>query len=217
MGKSLIINNVDFSHVAVDVVTVYKDMIIYDKLMSDGNAYINTGVVLTENDVLTIEAGYNELIAKTSALFGWRNEGSSGGQSGNTMVIKASNFEKYRIFVGNGADKGTYEKLGKRTFVIDYKTGKAFVDGNEIITADTASSLGTVSLALFGFNTYDNSVLGILGNEGFVSSCKVERNNTTIIDLVPCYNKPQGIYGMFDKVSKTFIGPTGNGSFTVAE
>lgn len=44
--------------------------------------------------------------------------------------------------------------------------------------------------------------------------CRFYENGATVVDLVPCYRIADGVIGMYDRVSRSFLVNSGNGSFT---
>lgn len=218
MGKLLIIKDADFSEVAVDVVEragyVQKSL-----LRSDGTAHINTGVVVTSNDVLEIK-----FFAETPDtdgnyfLWGWRSSGGTATSNGNVQgfVEKNSsyNYKRLSICVGGYMAKSnaTFDEL--HIIKMDFANNAAYIDGvtySSTPQVNFPTAISGFPLILYAFNN-QGTPAGTCYSGFYIKSCTITRNGNKILDLVPCtYN---GVAGMWDKVSNTFFGSENEGVFT---
>lgn len=219
MGKLLIIRNADFSQVAVDVVT-RAGYVVKNKLHTDGTAYIDTGIVLGANDVLTI-TGFMTEASVTEFLYGWRNSGATGATDGNVFFASLydSGYHKHytRVVVGGYGGTGNTPDVAldeEHTIKMDFKNSLAYID-NVSYTAtpkvNFPTALGTFTLMLFGLNN-QGSIMNRCSSSQYIKSVQITRNGTPILDLIPCIY--EGVAGMIDRVSDTFFGPEDGGAFT---
>lgn len=217
MGKLLIIRDADFSHVAVDVVH-RPGFVAKNKLHTDGTAYIDTGIVLGANDVLTITGCMTDALI-TEFLYGWRNSGASGSTNGNVFfaTINTAGNKFARIAVGGYGNTGYVTNTplnAEHTIKMDFKNSRAYIDDVPFTATPNVNfptALGTFTLMLFGLNN-QGSIIGKCSSSHYIKSVNIIRNDTPILDLFPCEN--EGIAGMWDRVSDTFFGPEEGGAFT---
>lgn len=89
-------------------------------------------------------------------------------------------------------------------------------------------NFGSVSAGTNAYTDYTNTVTYALfarnrGTtqdyyfKGKIYYCKIYDGDTLIADLVPCYRKSDGVVGMYDIVSNTFLTNSGTGTFSKGE
>lgn len=218
MGKQLIIKGADFSENAIDNISP-SGLIFKDLLVSDGTAFIDTGIVLANTDVLEITSKYIAKPNVTNALWGWRNSDSSASTNGNVMCIWNAAFDSFsKLVVGSstGDIPAGYNFLNLRKVTINFQNNTVFLDNTNLSSTYSGTivyALGTISLGLFGFNT-SSGVIGT-GNVCAIGGCKITRNGSVILDYRPCIK--DGVSGMYNMVTNEFVGPTSGGTFTAID
>lgn len=195
-------------------------------IATTNNAYINTGITLT-NDSARIKARiYPTTNSHNSNPWAIRNGTSAGDVAWSAVLY--GNGAKFSMTTGNGGNG----------FVVD-STFSSLI--NNIIDIDTSLSAGNsananMSLTITMNNTsetitgsglsYNNSMVPVcvFGNnqysqayaqfKGRVYSFKMWNDNVLVADLIPVYRVSDNVIGMYDVVSETFKTNAGSGSFT---
>ena len=195
---------------------------------ADGTQYIDTGVIPT---------GYSKCVldfesSKTSAdsyqnLFGTAGDTPQGG--GGIQ-------HRFDMFIGSANNSATFAAselapnfgAGVYTAVVSLPSA-TYVNQRLTYTADEntwGASVGTYSANLSGTKTSMTRLYPLFifarNNEGTAANfakgklygATFEDASGQAFNLVPCYNKTSGEIGVFDKVSKVFIGNSGTGTFT---
>ena len=194
-------------------------------LESDKNSYIDTGVIFSEANY-TVLADIMLLASQDANLFGMR-EYLSGNHS--AFVVGANN---------PGIESGTNWQIldnaagwhystnndvfRNQKYSIKYQynnTGALLnVDGiDQIALSFTPRWNDFVDLPMYLF-VQNSGYRAIRANECYKMRCYsfiVNRNNVTVLNLIPCYRKADNVPGMYDLISSTFLTNLGTGTFTV--
>ena len=110
----------------------------------------------------------------------------------------------------------------------DYRVGFSAADevsvfyGNNvtIISTEENANKFTVTLAINVPSTTGRFCLfrmnagGTYTFTGKIYTVKLEKNDNTLVELVPCFRKSDGEIGMYDIISNAFITNAGSGTFT---
>lgn len=188
-------------------------------IATDGDAYINTGLVATPPKSSEIK-----VMAKTDSnyglLCGWTN--ASGGDAKNFALAKVYSGKKvglthyYNYAAGDGIPSIEYSIDNQTPFIVktDIKKGTQHIsvkqENSDSWTTVSKSDNNTVNSTyqLVIFNTYQGGSYSLPAPSGTrLYYCKIYSDNTyggLVFDGVPCYYN--GVYGLWDKVSGTFKG-----------
>lgn len=183
---------------SVTPVLPYDALVEY--LESDGSQWIDTGIVLQENDVVEIEAMF---LNKSGDNFMMGTSGLTG--EGNIWIEVYSNKTHYVRF---GSSSSAYQSGNAsanmnvwRTYKIE--KGKFYVDGVQKLTPDY-ESMPSRSLVIFGRNSATPN-----GGVVKIRSAKILRDGAPILDLSSVRAGSTGY--MYDAVSNLLL--TNNGTF----
>ena len=194
---------------------------------TDGNCYILTGKVATppKSSEIMVRMGSN---TACSLLAGWM---AASGSNAKQFALARYNSAKYATFAyyatygsSDGMPSVSYSIDNDKPFIVktDIKKGSQHIsvkqDNSESWTTVTKSNNNTVSstYGLVILGAYRNSQYETLAPSGTrLYYCKIyndEKYTELIFDGVPClYN---GEYGLWDKVSDSFKGNSGSGTFS---
>ena len=118
---------------------------------------------------------------------------------------------RFNIYTKDGTtQRGLYgptNDLNKHT--AEYKNKKYVFDGAECGSYDVTLYPGTANSFMFGTGDEAHPYRYI----GKVYSCKIWQNGVLAKEYVPCYRKSDGMAGMFDVISETFLANSGSGEF----
>lgn len=177
-------------------------------LQSDGNQYIDTGVVVTKNYVI---------IADCAVISGSSFPTVIGALSTNgySVVLAYNNSgQPYTQMSNNYATLYNTSKLGS-TLIHYICTGNStrqyISDGMVAVNNTFSGNIATISLYLFARHRYDTTV----GNSAKAKMSKVKMTVDGVLqrDYIPVRVGTVGY--MYDKVSKQLFGNSGTGSFTL--
>ena len=105
---------------------------------------------------------------------------------------------------------------GVRSIIdISYKniTETILVDGVLRLTQDWSSYGGAnIKLGIFRLGDVNNSWYNGTGQSGKLYTCQIYKSGGLVRDLIPCKNA-SGAVGVYDVVSKQFLGNAGSGAF----
>lgn len=183
-------------------------LVFYDKLTGDGDAYIDTGIVINgTTDVISMDA-----------MCGVRNVVFFGARSSYTSILQLSQQnviqKNIRVFIGS-ATASTLNTDGVHSKIVNMEMNLpslTFTSGTQSGTLPRNTGIPNLSVWLFkSNNTYGTSTNGA----STFSNFKVTRAGSVIIDLYPC--KKNGEPGMWDVISEAFFGNANtSGTFTVS-
>lgn len=179
----------------------------YDKLTGDGNAYIDTGIVVDgTTDVISMDA-----------MCGVKNVAFFGARSSYTSILQLSQQnvpqKDIRVFIGS-ATSTTLKTDGVHSKIVNMEMNLpslTFTSDTQSGTLPRNTGIPNLSVWLFKcHSTYDTPTYGA----STFSNFKVTRAGSVIIDLYPC--KKNGVIGMFDRKNQVFYPNSGEGTFTVS-
>ena len=169
---------------------------------SSGTQYIDTGFMPNQNTRTMMRL--QRLQSATTYGFGVRTTSSSG-------YIFYSEASAWYCMYG-----GTYYPLsafppGATTIDLDGKAKKATINGYSY-TLSNVTFQNTQSMLLFAFREYDGSPT--ISSAMRLYGCRIyDDNGSLALDLVPALCET-GLVGLVDKLTGSFYGNSGSGSFT---
>lgn len=169
-------------------------------LESDGSQWIDTGIVLQENDVVEIEAMF---LNKSGDNFMMGTAGLTG-EGGNWIEVYGNTTHYVRFGSTSSASQSGNASANMnvwRTYKIE--KGKFYVDGVQKLTPNYAS-MPSRSLVIFGRNTATPN-----GGVVKIRSAKILRDGAPILDLSSVRAGSVGY--MYDAVSDSIL--NNNGTF----
>lgn len=189
-------------------------------LQSNGGQYINTGVIPDDAIGFYIDAQKTSNNNSGSIIIGCRQD------SGNTRCLinidDANGYGGYFYLGWNGLTSTSEHipaGLNRFTAKINYKNNrKGIVSDVEYAALNTqlTNTLGTFSqpLYLFGSNNYGSFFYGHVGK---IWNVKITSGSDITHDYVPAKRNSDGVVGMYDLVSNTFLTNAGTGTFSYGE
>ena len=178
-------------------------------ITSDGNQYLDTGIVPTREIVAEVDF---QAVAWTawSSIFGCEKGLLLSYQERDSGVLFA------QIFGGNvystDSGMGSIALTDRHTAVIDCANKTWTIDGQ---VAHPALYIGTENLGnnmlVFARHGRDGALTG--NSKTTLYSLKFSRGGETILDLRPCLD-PAGVACMFDTVAQQYHYNLGTGEFT---
>lgn len=178
-------------------------------LQSDGNQYIDTGVVVTKNYVIIADCAVISGSSFPTVI------GALSATNGYSVVLAYNNSgQPYTQMGSNYATLYNTSKLGS-TLIHYICTGNStrqyISDGMAVVSNTHSGNLATNSLYLFARHRYDTTV----GNSTTAKIGKVRMtvDGVLVRDFIPVRVGQVGY--MYDKVSKQLFGNSGTGSFTL--
>lgn len=182
----------------------YQRVEYISKTNSSG-AYINTGYVPELNTDVYVKASIDG--KRDQKFFGGFGTGSGNG-AGFALAQVGDN---WRVTIGVGWTAiGTAVVDAPTDFVIELRAAKFFVwIDNQMLFLATDKEL-YYPLYIFATN-YNNSVSSGFG--GNIYRVTVRRGETVLRDYIPCYRKADGVIGMYEIMTETFLTNAGSGSF----
>lgn len=183
--------------------------IFIDYIESDGNQYIDTGIIQSPNQKFEIVTQPLSL-DNNQAFFGSQN-------SSNYMYLGAyASYPGWIVQYGGGSDYFDYGKkdLNKHTFVLDLLNLTLNVDDVSYdISAHSTAISGAHSVWLFARNDNGN---GRTLYTGRVYDYKAYENGELVQHLRPCLHPQTFEACMYDTVTKQYFYNKGTGSFIPA-
>ena len=168
---------------------------------STGTQYIDTGIKLASTDI--IEARFrNTSSNQGSALYGVYAMGESSAFYANSTY--------YSYGSNNKVDTNIAVDTQWHTLVHDFVTGYLQLDSNRV---NFAPFTFTNSVNNYLFSRFYNNAYGY-NFIGEIKSYKITRNAQVIMDLIPVRRNSDNAIGMYDRVTNTFFGNAGTGTFT---
>lgn len=178
-------------------------------IQSDGNQYINTGIVPDENTTVIIDYQMTDVVTATKAVFG-----SDGGSTTKNA------FGIYPMTTGGAIAVGTalYNAKINTTdrYLITLKYGESPIITNvrtgETLSATLAGAISfTTALPLFLFAGNRNNEAKGLSNIKLYSF-KVIKNDEVVMNLVPAYSNEK--YCLYNTITKQYFYDSNGGTFT---
>lgn len=175
-------------------------------IYSDGSAYIDTGINGNHGIKIVANMGWHTL--ETRPLFGSRSS------STNRFLVT---YYSGKIDFGYGSDKVTnVVPVAGTTYELTYGAldgADFYVDGDRANTTHQSTTVNTnATMYIFGAHyTYTSSVFS---KSIFKSMTITNASNEVLFDGVPCYRTSDGVIGIYDLASDTFLTNQGGGSFS---
>ena len=206
-------------NVGADIITIPTDYQRVEYIESTGTQYIDTGMVLNNGCVITLDF----LIAESSVnriIYGWRRKGRY--------------TEPYQAMIGANASKTRYVAVGRTStnipqcFRYDVRN-KILIDSvnEQVLVNDIVTDCGADFSNGKAFNENGSSevhpYLFALNNAGTplaisqdsrIYRYSVQYEGEVLQDLIPCYRKIDNAAGMYDVVNDVFYTNSGTGTFT---
>ena len=171
---------------------------------SDGNAYIDTGIIQQLTTRMDAKIAFNTLTVGRFGSFGYS------GSTLNSRFYFGVEGNHWAAGINASAYKHDIEDAdtNRHVFSIYDKTFK--IDGREVYTSDGGTATNA-NLYLFAVNDKDVP--------NYKATCKlyefkIWNDNVLAMKLIPVKRRSDDIYGFYDLVTKTFIENSGTGVFT---
>lgn len=181
-------------------------------LESTGTQYINTGVNLSNNSNVEINA---QLTAtqrnKSYYLFGSSIDNS------RYMIAVSGYFNSYIVDLLSSSNRIT---SSLSSFDGEFHTHKItnlsyYIDG--ILQGSKPSVTFTNNSSAYIFDVRDRSTASTVGTQKWkIKYCKIWNGNNLIRNFIPCIN-PSNVAGMYDTVNDVFYTNAGTGTFTAGD
>ena len=178
----------------------------HDYLMNDleeGGAYIDTGIVPTNNTRVVVDFKYNGdrdtmIVGSNSPEFG----------------IKAQHVKKTFEAVYNGQEVSAFgfDYTSRTRSLLDLSVGKGFmIDGSSYGSVVSGNMSGSDTICLFkaSGDTY--------ATKGRLYSAQIYDGNTLIHNLIPYIRTDDDVAGLYDTLNGGFYASQSNVQFTVGD
>lgn len=207
---------VNIAHVTGNIVVVASALTLVEYLQSDGNQWIDTGIIASTNFKCNVKA---DIITQPDTM--WRR------------LLSAYNNNKYGVAIGvkPAASGGTiYSQIGDvipavfvtssaqqttglHTITVQAVSGTYSINVDGTVDSVAYTDLGNppdLTLYLFSEHRLDDSIRAVSAK---VYHCKIWNGNNLVFDAVPVRVGQVGY--MYDKVSDELLPNIGTGSFTL--
>lgn len=186
---------------------------------TNGNAYIDTGFVPTNNTSIGMKMQFTRINSSSdkSCLFGSRKSYSS-----NCITWGWGNSSWYvtgdTCFTSWGKSP-SYQMLTRpldllpHTLLLD--KGAYYIDGSLIYTYTSAAFTCPYNLYIFNLRQDGGLLPNGLNSDGQIAEVKVSEDGTPVREMYPFIRN--GVNGMIDVLSGTFYQNAGTGQFTISE
>ena len=185
-----------------------------DYIQADGNQYIDTGVIGTNDHGVEIEYAITQISSSTSArIFGTRNDAGGVGAFGYmTSADGSSNSKYYLASNGNGLTLNIQVDTNwhKVSFNIT-NDKKVYFDENLVFTGNSTAFTANASAVLF--RAY-NQTIYTPAAKAKVKTLKIYNNGILIHNYIPCYRNSDNEIGIYDIIDGAFLTNGGTGTFT---
>lgn len=178
------------------------DYVELEYIENKGTQNVNTGYVIHEDDVLTLEyeiPDYSRAVLGNKNLFVGLIEGT------NSVTVKVSTYgvagnDNYKFYVQFGNINSQNKDVGAEAYE-SMQSGVMSLSKN-------AFTINGVHILTPTFNSLSNAVLYVPGTSANVrvKSFKVERDGVLIKWYVPMYERASGIASLYEKVEDVFLG-----------
>lgn len=182
-----------------------------DYLQGDGNSYINTGLILNQNQEIYMKI---QFAANTPAMsiFGSREAASK-----NNIALLLGGSQNLLVDFNN-SDYTTYRISTSAVVETDYDIiiSKSLRQINTVSSSDlcedTILSPSTAYLFAISGSPASNNLF-----TGKIYNCIIKENNSYLQYLVPVFDIVENEYCMYDLVTRTAFRNVGTGAFTGGE
>lgn len=194
-----------------------KEYTQVDYIEGTGTQYLDTGLILTQDNSFELEMSMNVKNTQNKMLFGSRSGASSNNISANVfrnivVDFNNSNYSTYRTEWDYTINTKYILYNSKEKRVI-YDENHNVLIQNTTACNDTITTPNTATLFYINpkpSNTWYNA-------NAKIYYCKIWDNDTLVRNIVPCYRNSDNEVGMYDLVTNTFYTNQGTGSFTYGE
>ena len=225
--RKIIFNNQDVKKL------IYNNNVVWEKerlpveyqeveyIESTGTQYIDTGIVLNNGCVITLDF----LIAESSVnriVYGWRRKGT---YTGLYQAYITSNTRKIRSIIVGRSSNDTYPQsfeYGVRNKVLIDSVNKQVLVNDTVIDCGANFNNGRAfdengsseyHPYLFALNNAGKTVA--ISEDTRIYGYSVQYEGEVLQDLIPCYRKIDNAAGMYDVVNDVFYTNAGTGEFNV--
>lgn len=165
-------------------------------ILNISNAYIDTKIVSTIDDEVTITVSTNDFVGDFLCGARTNNIGMT-----NSFFIYGQVNENVSFATNNGFTKSSVNIQDGDKHTIQHNKEGGFIDGQKVVSRLFTEKPSNRSYYIFTINDRSTPTS--------MSKCKLykftySRNNSVIMDLVPVLNKTNGKYGLFDLVEQKF-------------
>lgn len=171
---------------------------------STGTQYIDTGILMDENTTVEVDFAMTQNRSTDNPVFGSFNNPYGlvfGGRSGNI----------FRFAYGSGWNGNTAPFDMERHIAIGNSENKeCLLDGNVLATETNITNGLNSATNIHLFHFYGGST-NYYGYARIFSS-KIYKNGKLVQELIPCLDI-DGIYCMYDKITKKYFYKSGTGEF----
>jgi hypothetical protein len=206
-GQSLIgEGNIEISGSGTSVTQAYAPL---KYIGSTGTQYIDTGIVLTTEDIITLDF----TIPASAAAIGTDKIIIDARDSSNGVRVStySDNKKWYARFGHNSGSTSTAQSAAIRQGSLVFSKDSLIVNGVTVINNMPFTAMPNGTLKLLSGVIPEGAISG--PSYARISSCKVIRGDETILNLTPVQRVEDGAIGMRDLVSGEFLMNNGTGLF----
>lgn len=207
-GQSLIgEGNIEISGGGETTVTQKYALLKY--IENTGTQYIDTGVVLEEDDIITVDFEVPSAAVSVSTdkiLIDARDN-----SNGVRVSTYADNKKWYARWGYSSGATSTVQSAAIRQGSLIFSKEGLIVNGATVLSDLTFSAMPNSTLKLLSGVTPEGAISG--PSYARISSCKVTRGGETILNLIPVQRVEDREIGMRDLVSDAFLTNSGTGVF----
>lgn len=174
-----------------------------------GTQYIDTGIVLTEDDVITVdfEVPDSAVSVNTDKILIDARDNSNGVR----VSTYANNKKWYARFGNSSGTTSSVQSAAIRQGTIIFRKGSLIVNGTTVISSLPFNAMPVGTLKLLSGVTPEGAISG--PSYARIKSCKVARDGEIILNLIPVQRVEDGEVGMRDIISDEFLMNSGTGVF----
>ena len=178
-------------------------------LENTGTQYIDTGLILSENDIITLDFEVPDSAAALSTdkiIIDARDD-----TNGLRVSTWGDNKKWYARFGHNAGTTSTAQSEVIRKGSLIFSKDSLIVNGVTVISSMPFTAMPNSTLKLFSGVTTDGAISA--PSHARISSCKITRDGETIMNLLPVQRSEDGVLGMRDIISDNFFINAGTGIF----
>ena len=178
-------------------------------LENTGTQYIDTGIVLTKDDIITVDFEIPDAAAavNTDKILIDARDSSNG-----VRVSTYSDNKKWYARFGNSSGlTSAVQSAAIRQGSLIFSKESLIVNGVTVLSNFTFTAMPTGTLKLFSGVTPDGAISA--PSYARISSVKITRGGENIMNLVPVQRIVDGVLGMRDLISEAFLINAGTGTF----
>lgn len=166
-----------------------------------GGQYLNTDIYPKVGDALEITF-FSDVSNDALRPFGAYTPG-----------VALDGYQGMRIFTKDSYAVSANIGNGKKSTVKCTSDGTWSLDGVTVATGLPIQDNNSISISIFKARNRNGNLYG--SGDMTLYGFKYYRSGVIIADYVPCKEIMTGLIGVYDLVSRTFIGNAGTGSFTI--